>query len=124
GQKLVAVAQQEEGEALAAVGALLRQFTVLGLISAVGIVLTATLLARRFSRPLIEMAAVAERISQGEVHQELQLRSRDEIGMMADALRRMTEYLSEMATIAGRIAEGQLTGALQPRSAPHPTAQP
>src|SRR6185503_8377433 len=33
GQRLVAVAEQEESEALAAVGTLLRQFTVLGLVS-------------------------------------------------------------------------------------------
>jgi methyl-accepting chemotaxis protein len=116
GQRLIAVAQQEENEALAAVGTLLRQFTILGLLSAVIILFTAMLMARRFARPLVEMAGVAERISQGEVHQELRVHSRDEIGMMADAFRRMTEYLSEMATIAGRIAEGQFTGELQPRS--------
>ena len=98
GQKLVAVSQQEEAEALASVTALLRQFVVLGLVTAVVIVGMAAWISGRFSRPLVEMASVAERISQGEVHQEIAARSNDEIGAMADAFRAMTGYLKEMAT--------------------------
>ncbi|MET0551474.1 MAG: methyl-accepting chemotaxis protein [Vicinamibacteria bacterium] len=116
GQKLVAVSQQEEAEALASVTALLRQFLVLGLITAVVIVAMAAWLSGRFSRPLVEMASVAERIGQGDVHQEITARSNDEIGAMADAFRAMTAYLKEMAVIARRIAEGQLTDSMAPRS--------
>ena len=116
GQRIVAVARQELDEATQSAAALLRQFVLLGVVTAVAIILMAALLSRRFSRPLVEMAAVAHRISQGEVHQEIQARSDDEIGAMADSFRRMTAYLSEMATIAGRIAEGQFTGSVQPRS--------
>lgn len=117
GQRLVAVARQEEDEALAAVAALFRQFLLLGFVTTLAVGTTAALLAQRFSKPLVEMAQVAERISQGEVHQEILARSDDEIGAMADAFRRMTEYLSEMANIAGRIAEGQFTGKIDSRSA-------
>ena len=117
GQRLVAVARQEHDEATQSAAALLRQFVFLGLVTAVLIVMTAAVLSRRFSRPLVEMAEVAQRISQGEVQQEITSRSDDEIGAMADSFRRMTAYLSEMASIAGRIAEGQFTGTVQPRSA-------
>jgi methyl-accepting chemotaxis protein len=117
GQRLITMARQEHQEATQSAAALLRQFLFLGVLTAVIIVVTAAFLSRRFSRPLVEMASVAQRISQGEVHQEIQARSNDEIGAMADSFRRMTEYLGEMATIAGRIAEGQFTGSIQPRSA-------
>ncbi|HLA79671.1 MAG TPA: methyl-accepting chemotaxis protein [Vicinamibacteria bacterium] len=123
GQRLVAVAREEESDALAAVNALFWQFLILGLITTVVIGGTAALMAQRFSKPLVEMAEVAERISQGEVHQEILARSDDEIGAMADAFRRMTEYLSEMALTAGRIAEGQFTGKIDPRSAKDAMAQ-
>ncbi len=116
GQRLVAVSQQEEAEALASVTALLRQFVVLGLVTAIVIVGMAAWISGRFSRPLVEMASVAERISQGEVHQEIAARSNDEIGAMADAFRAMTAYLKDMALIARRIAEGQLTDSLAARS--------
>jgi methyl-accepting chemotaxis protein len=117
GQHLVAVAQQEESEAMESVAALFRQFLLLGVLTTALLVGTATLIARSFSRPLVEMAAAAERISEGEVQHQLTTRSDDELGAMADAFRRMTAYLTEMATIAGRIAEGQFTGKLEPRSA-------
>jgi methyl-accepting chemotaxis protein len=116
GQKLLVVARQEQQEALSSVSMLLRQFVALGLITAIAIVLTAAVLSRRFSRPLVEMSAVAERISQGEVNQDIHARSDDEIGATADAFRRMTAYLTEMASVASRIAEGQFTGTLEPRS--------
>jgi methyl-accepting chemotaxis protein len=116
GQKLLVVARQEQQEALSSVSAMLRQFLVLGLVTTLAIGATAALVAQRFSRPLIEMAAVAERISEGEVHQEIKARSDDEIGATADAFRRMTAYLAEMAAVASRIAEGQLSGNVEPRS--------
>ena len=117
GQRLVAVARQEHGEATHSAAVLLRQFALLGFLTAAVIVAMAALISRRFSRPLVEMAEVAQRISQGEVHQDITARSSDEIGMMADSFRRMTGYLADMASIAGRIAEGQFTGTVQPRSA-------
>src|SRR5262249_60666417 len=89
---------------------------VRGVLPAAAMVGRAAVASRRFTQPLVEMATVAERISQGEVHQEIVTHSSDEVGAMADAFRRMTGYLSEMATIAGRIAEGQFTGALDARS--------
>jgi methyl-accepting chemotaxis protein len=116
GQRLVAVARQEEREALASVRTLLGQFLGLGLLTAGAIGGLAALVARRFSKPLVEMATVAEGISQGEVQHTITPRGDDEIGAMANAFRRMTDYLTEMAVIAGRIAEGQLTGTLEPRS--------
>jgi methyl-accepting chemotaxis protein len=117
GQRLVAMARQDHEEATQSAAALLRQFVLLGLLTAAIIVAMAAVLSRRFSRPLVEMASVAQRISEGEVRQEITSRSDDEIGAMADSFRRMTEYLSEMAEVAGRIAEGQFTGSVKPRSA-------
>src|SRR5581483_7966933 len=65
GQKLIAVARQEYDEATQSAATLLRQFLLLGILSATAIVFTGALLSRRFSRPLVEMAEVAQRISEG-----------------------------------------------------------
>jgi methyl-accepting chemotaxis protein len=117
GQKLIAVARQDLAEATESAAALMRQFLLLGIVTAIVIVLTGAVLSKRFSQPLVEMAAVAQKISEGEVHQAITVSSNDEIGAMADSFRRMTGYLSEMATVAGRIAEGQFTGEIAPRGA-------
>jgi methyl-accepting chemotaxis protein len=117
GQKLIAVARQDHAEATQSAAVLMRQFLLIGIVTAIVIVATGAVLSKRFSRPLVEMASIAQKISEGEVHQAITVTSDDEIGAMADSFRRMTGYLSEMATVAGRIAEGQFTGEIAPRGA-------
>lgn len=49
--------------------------------------------ARSLTRPLAETTSFAVAVSQGEMEKELTLRRGDEIGVLADALRRMLEQL-------------------------------
>jgi len=58
----------------------------------------------------------AEGIAEGDVEQELDVKSRDEIGAMAAAFGRMVVYLRGMVGAAERIAAGDLTTVVQPRS--------
>jgi methyl-accepting chemotaxis protein len=83
-------------------------------------VLVALALAYVISRSLVggirELLAAAEGIAEGDVEQDVQVRSRDELGETASAFRRMIAYLREMAAAAERIAAGDLTVAVTPAS--------
>jgi methyl-accepting chemotaxis protein len=82
---------------------------------AIGIAL-AFLLTRSIVGGIRQMLAAAEGIAEGDVNQRIETRSRDEVGQMADAFRRMIAYLQEMAGAAARVADGDLTVHVEPRS--------
>ena len=52
------------------------------------------------------MLRAADGIADGDVDQDVDVRSRDEIGKTAAAFTRMIAYLKEMATAAERLREG------------------
>jgi methyl-accepting chemotaxis protein len=62
------------------------------------------------------MVRAADAIAEGDLEQDLAVRSRDEIGALAQAFARMVAYLRDAADAAGRIARGDLTAPPQPRS--------
>ncbi|MCB9495303.1 MAG: HAMP domain-containing protein [Fibrobacteria bacterium] len=85
--------------------------------AAVALVLTLRwVLGRRVTRPLTEALDLVKAISLGDLGREIHLRSDDELGRLADALREMNSYLREMADQAGRIAAGDLSKVVKPRS--------
>src|SRR5262249_3674456 len=51
-----------------------------------------SLFARRLNRVVSQVAAAAEGLSRGELDQRVEVRSRDELGRMAEAFRRMVAY--------------------------------
>jgi methyl-accepting chemotaxis protein len=71
--------------------------------------LVASAVALSATRPIREMARVAESLALGNVQQEVGYRKRDEVGALADAFRRMIAYLQEMANAARGLAQGDLT---------------
>ncbi len=92
------------------------------LMGALGIaaVLVALVLAYVISRALVsgirELLTAAGGIAEGDVDQDVHVRSGDELGETASAFRRMIAYLREMAAAAERIAAGDLTVAVTPAS--------
>jgi methyl-accepting chemotaxis protein len=68
------------------------------------------------TRSVRRMVLTADAIAEGDLEQDLGVRSRDEIGALAQALERMVAYLREAADAAGRIARGDLTVQPTPRS--------
>ena len=85
-----------KSEIFAEVNKLLRITTVL---SAVGIILLLTvsmLTARSIARPLRRMAGAAGRVAAGDLDVDLSdIKSRDEVGLLAQAFTRMTQGLKE-----------------------------
>ena len=92
-----------------------RAYVVVGL----GIALAAYLFLAFFiamTRSVRRMVVTADAIAEGDLEQDLGVRSRDEIGALAQAFERMVAYLREAADAAGRIARGDLTVQPTPRS--------
>jgi methyl-accepting chemotaxis protein len=85
----------------------------------IGIALAAYLFLAFFiamTRSVRRMVVTADAIAEGDLEQDLDVRSRDEIGALAQAFGRMVAYLREAADAAGRIAGGDLTVQPAPRS--------
>ena len=85
--------------------------------SVVLVVLLALMLVaiQRFAiRPMASLKKVAEDLAEGNVESPLDYHSKDELGEVADAFRRMQSYLGEAGTVAEAIGNGNL------QLAPHP----
>jgi methyl-accepting chemotaxis protein len=78
--------------------------------------LIAFVLARGISRGVNQVLAAAEGIAEGDIDQNVDVRSRDEVGAMAAAFTRMIEYLKGIGGAADRVAAGDLTVQVQPKS--------
>lgn len=85
------------------------------LVTLVGLVL-AGILTSRMTRSLRELSTAAEAVSAGELDRRVEVRSRDEVGRVAEAFNKMTESLDrtmhELANRESLAAVGQFAAAL------------
>jgi methyl-accepting chemotaxis protein len=92
------------------------QLLVLGFIG-IGLALAAAwLITRAIVGPVKQMQHAADGIAEGDVDQNVDISSRDELGDTARSFGRMISYLREQAETAHRVAGGDLTVRPQPRS--------
>lgn len=73
-------------------------------------------LARSISSSVGKMALAAKGIAAGDLNQIVDVRSRDEVGDLANAFREMIDYLKEMAGVAEAMADGDLSKDIKPKS--------
>ncbi len=118
--KLIAVNDREAQALNAAIGTTYRGARTRTLVLLAFAVVLATLIAylitRQITRGIRQVLTAVEGIAAGDVEQEIDVRSRDEVGEMARAAQRMTAYLNTMAETATRIAEGDLGVKVEPQS--------
>lgn len=76
----------------------------------------AYLIGRSLSAPIIALAGAAGRISQGDVEVDVTVRTKDEIGLLADSFRTLTEYVRDVQRAVAEVANGDLSRRLVPRS--------
>jgi len=74
------------------------------------------LVARRLTAPIARVTDAAERVAEGEVDVDGDVRGSDEVGRMGAAFGRTVEYLREKADAAERVAAGDLSVEVEPRS--------
>ncbi len=88
------------------------------LVSLAFVIGIALFLSRHIGRPLQTVTTLAERISSGDLPDDVPVDARtDELGVLIRAFARMTASLRDMATQAERIAAGDLTVQPTPQSA-------
>jgi methyl-accepting chemotaxis protein len=73
-------------------------------------------ITRGITRSVGLMRRAAAGIAEGELEHDVDVRSRDELGDMAGAFRRMIDYVREAAAAAERVASNDLTVEVVPRS--------
>ena len=66
--------------------------------------------------PLKKMAAVAKKISAGDLDVVIEAKTSDEVGALEGSLEEMITYLKQMAKTAKEIADGDLRGDVTPKS--------
>ena len=76
----------------------------------------AFLISRGIANGTNQMLRAANGIAEGDVEQDIRVRSRDELGRTATAFQRMVDYLKEMSSAAERLAAGDLTAEIEPKS--------
>lgn len=67
-------------------------------------------------RPLKSLVRTSEALAEGNVEQQVNFSSSDEIGTLASAYSRVVDYMKEMAAVSQRMASGDLTAEVKPRS--------
>ncbi|MBN2088023.1 cache and HAMP domain-containing protein [candidate division KSB1 bacterium] len=80
-------------------------FMVLSLVGLLGAIILAIFLARGISAPLLHLSDVADQISRGDLAAEINVKSPDEIGKLAESLKRMSASL-ESAIVRLRKRKG------------------
>ncbi len=85
----------DEAEENLAINAFRRDVVRLGLSIAAFAILLGTVLGFRFSRPILELAGVANRIRDGELDARADVERHDEIGLLALTFNQMTEELEQ-----------------------------
>ncbi len=93
--------------------ALMVAVLVFGFLFAVGL---GYVVSRSITRPMIQLAAVAEGVSRGETNHVVDHRSGDEIGQLSASFRNLVGYLKEVADAAEAIARGDLSVQVSPKS--------
>jgi two-component system, cell cycle response regulator len=81
-------------------------------IALVATAVLAYLLARRFTQPLTEVARGAKAIAEGRFDHRINVRSRGEIGQLAESFNNMSDHLEELITELSA-SRGQLQRAVQ-----------
>jgi len=76
----------------------------------------ATVITLSVTRPLGKVAAIANKMADGDLTEEIKIHRRDEIGILADAFRNMQHAFTEQAQAAQSVAEGDLSVQIKIRS--------
>ncbi|MBD3331457.1 HAMP domain-containing protein, partial [candidate division GN15 bacterium] len=100
----------------AAINSSIMLIVVLGAIAILIGLGAAFVITRGITGPVSKIANVADGVAVGEVDHEIDIESKDEIGMLAESFRRLIAYMKELAGHAQSIADNDLTVEVEPKS--------
>jgi PAS domain S-box-containing protein len=97
-----------------------RDFRTKAIITALLALLVTALLALWYARhvadTLGEVTLAARGLAEGDLNQRITLRSKDELGQMADAFRSLIAHLGRLSGVANAVAHGDRTVEVEPQS--------
>ena len=99
------------------IGAARTQLTIISLIImllSIGFLFWMTRVA--IAKPLSDLVPIAKAVAAGDVDQNVQVKSGDEVGQVTQAFADVISYMKEMASAAGRISDGELNTEVKPKS--------
>ncbi len=111
-----AVAQQATDNTTATIASSITAIFYLSIVALAIALGAAYVITRGITKPVSEIAAVADAIATGDIEQSIDLHSKDEIGMLAGSFRRLIDYMKELAGAAEKIAENDLTVVVEAKS--------
>jgi PAS domain S-box-containing protein len=89
------VAKQDSDEAFAPINKLRRQVIILIIITTVGVIVAVYLIANSITNPVKRLVQGAKSIAGGDLTQRISIKTKDEIGMLANEFNKMTNKLEE-----------------------------
>ncbi len=105
---------QEAGDAaVASSETLILTSIILGMLVALGF---GFIIARNISKPIQEIAGIADEIALGNINHDINIKSKDEVGMLANSFNELINYMQELAQIADSIAHNDLSVRVDPKS--------
>jgi methyl-accepting chemotaxis protein len=78
--------------------------------------IVAYFLAKTITRPLQQAVELADALAEGDMTQEIKVRSTDEVGRLLLSMKKMVDSLRGVAAVTQQIAEGNLDVTITPRS--------
>jgi methyl-accepting chemotaxis protein len=104
------LAEMNEAEVQQPVNNLVRSILIVAAIIALAVILVALFVANLISKPLIKGVGFAKTVAGGDLNADLDVRQKDELGMLADALRDMVNRLrgivSDVQSASDNVASG------------------
>ena len=111
------LAELDEAEVMTPIALLTRSILISGAIIAAVVTLLALVIAFGIANPLTKSVRLANAVAEGDLTSLIEVRQKDEIGILAEALRKMVANLRETVQVAEQIAKGDLNVTVQIRSA-------
>ena len=74
------------------------------------------IVVRAITKPLSNMAETSQRIATGDLNVNVEVKSKDEVGLLSNAFNEMTLYLKNMARAASAISQGDVNTDITARS--------
>ncbi|MEZ5360612.1 MAG: methyl-accepting chemotaxis protein [Candidatus Zixiibacteriota bacterium] len=112
----VLLAEIDEAEAFHAVSTLRYAIIFLTLCIAGIVTFVGWYFARKISRPISNIAMVAEKVAIGDINHDIEVKSNDEIGVLGQSFRGLIAYMKEMSGAAESIANNNLRVDIVPKS--------
>lgn len=110
------ISEIEEDEVFSPLNAFLRIFLIAIAIVMAVVIGVGYLVSRLIANPLLSIVPVARAVAEGDIRRSVNVKSKDEVGKVANAFGEVIVYMKEMSVAAGKIAHGDLSVEIKPKS--------